>query len=243
MTTLLALLAIFVLVIVPFYMVYMPPRFVIRYFQRRWPDVLWEVDTKGRKFVALTIDDAPSEHTEQILGVLKGYDATATFFTIGGQVSGREEILADIVRSGNELGNHAMHDEPSRSLSDAELTSQIEEVRDKIRAAYKTAGRELPPQYFRPGSGFFSDRMRALVQKLGYKLVLGSIYPHDPQIQFSWINAQHILSMLRPGGIIVCHDRRPWTAPMLRRVLKQIQARGYRAVSVTELLKYQARNN
>ncbi|ORY66029.1 uncharacterized protein BCR38DRAFT_456685 [Pseudomassariella vexata] len=236
MMTLLTLLAIVLLIVIPFYIIYKPPRLLIRYFRHRWPDVLWEVDTR-QKIVGLTIDDAPSENTEQILGVLKAYDATATFFVIGGQVSGREEILADIVRSGNELGNHAMHDEPSRALSDDELTAQMENVRDKIRVAYHTAERELPAQYFRPGSGFFSDRMRRLIDKLGYRMVLGSIYPHDPQIPYAWLNARHILSMVRPGGIIICHDRRSWTAPMLRKVLKELKNRGYKVVSVSELLE------
>ncbi|KAI1631074.1 polysaccharide deacetylase [Biscogniauxia mediterranea] len=236
MTTLLCLLAILLVFVVPFYVIYKPPRMLIRYFARRWPDVLWEVET-DKKIVALTIDDAPSENTEEILGVLNGFGATATFFVIGGQVAGREEMLADIVRSGSELGNHAMHDEPSRALSDDELTLQIEKVRDKIRAAYETGERAMPPQYFRPGSGFFSDRMRRLVDKLGYRLVLGSIYPHDPQINWPSINARHILSMVRPGGIIVCHDRRGWTAPMLRKVLKQLRTDGYRVVSLTEMLK------
>lgn len=241
MTTLVALVVILLVLVVPFYVIYKPPRLLIRYFARRWPDVLWEVDVadpKHNKIVGLTIDDAPSEHTAEILSVLKAYDAHATFFTIGGQVSGREEILADVVRGGHELGNHAMHDEPSRALSDAELTSQIETVRDKIRAAYVEAGSSMPPpQYFRPGSGFFSDRMRRLVDRLGYRLVLGSIYPHDPQIPYPAVNARHILSMLRPGAIIICHDRRPWTPPMLRTVLKEMKARGYQVVSVTELLK------
>jgi peptidoglycan/xylan/chitin deacetylase (PgdA/CDA1 family) len=236
MTTLLALLAVLALLTIPFYVIYKPPRTLISYFARRWPDVLWEVRT-DKKVVALTIDDAPSEHTEEILGVLNGLGATATFFVIGGQVAGREEVLADIVRSGSELGNHAMHDEPSRSLGDDELTDQIERVRDKIHAAYATGERAMPPQYFRPGSGFFSDRMRRLVNKLGYRLVLGSVYPHDPQIHWSWLNGRHILSMVRPGAIIICHDRRSWTAPMLRTVLRQLKHDGYRIMSLTEMLK------
>ncbi|KAI2640662.1 hypothetical protein GGS26DRAFT_539272 [Hypomontagnella submonticulosa] len=241
MTTLLLALLILLFFITPFYIVYKPPRSLIRYFARRWPDVLWEVQT-DKKIVALTIDDAPSEHTEEILGVLNGHEATATFFVIGGQVPGREEVLADIVRSGSELGNHAMHDEPSRALSDEELTAQIEQVREHIRDAYAEANPgvdnpQMPPQYFRPGSGFFSDRMRALVDKLGYRLVLGSVYPHDPQISWSWLNAQHILSMVRPGAIIVCHDRRGWTVPMLRRVLKRLKKDGYRVVSLSEMLE------
>lgn len=244
MTTLVALLALALLLLVPFYVVYKPPRPLLRYFARRWPDVLWEVDAGAAstsphhpKLVALTIDDAPSEHTEGLLAVLKAHDATATFFVIGGQVAGREGLLADVVRAGNELGNHAMHDEPSRALPDDELAAQIEAVRDKIAAAYREARRQPPPQYFRPGSGFFSDRMRRLVDRLGYRIVLGSIYPHDPQIPYPWINAKHILSMLHPGGIIICHDRRSWTAPMLHVVLKEIKARGYQAVTVSELLR------
>lgn len=236
MTTLLALLAILALLIIPFYIVYKPPPGLIAYFARRWPDVLWEVHT-DKKVVALTIDDAPSGHTEEILEVLNSHQATATFFVIGGQVAGREDILADIVRSGSELGNHAMHDEPSRSLSDEELASQIETVRDKIRAAYRAGEASMPPQYFRPGSGFFSDRMRKLVKKLDYRIVLGSVYPHDPQIHWSWLNSRHILSMVRPGAIIVCHDRRSWTAPMLRRVLRRLKRDGYQVMSVTEMLR------
>ncbi|KAI1477016.1 carbohydrate esterase family 4 protein [Daldinia eschscholtzii] len=240
MTTLVSLLVILALLLLPFYVVYKPPRALIRYFSRRWPDVLWEVPT-DQKVVALTIDDAPSEHTQEILGVLNGHEATATFFVIGGQVPGREETLADIVRSGSELGNHAMHDEPSRALSDEELAAQIETVRERIRAAYATANGvehpNMPPQYFRPGSGFFSDRMRALVDKLGYRIVLGSVYPHDAQIGWAWLNARHVLSMVRPGAVIVCHDRRSWTAPMLRKVLKKLNKDGYRVVSLTEMLE------
>ncbi|KAI0016058.1 polysaccharide deacetylase [Xylariomycetidae sp. FL0641] len=241
MNTLLTLLLLVLLLVVPFYVVYKPPGALIGYFARRWPDVLWEVRGTDKKVVALTIDDAPSPHTDEILGVLNSFGASATFFVIGGQVAGREEVLADVVRSGSELGNHAMHDEPSRALPDDELALQIDMVRDKIRAAYDRVGdrhaRPLPPQYFRPGSGFFSDRMRRLLDKLGYRLVLGSVYPHDPQISFPWLNARHILSMVHPGAIIICHDRRSWTAPMLRTVLRQLTSDGYQVMSLTEMLK------
>jgi peptidoglycan/xylan/chitin deacetylase (PgdA/CDA1 family) len=43
--------------------------------------------------------------------------------------------------------------------------------------------------------------------------------------------------MLQPGGIIICHDRRSWTVPMLQKVLPEMRRRGYHVVTVTELLK------
>jgi peptidoglycan/xylan/chitin deacetylase (PgdA/CDA1 family) len=232
----LVLLAVMCALIIPFYILYKPPNFIIRYFHHRWPDVLWHVPTHS-KIIALTIDDGPSEYTDEIMQVLKANGATATFFIIGSQVAGREETLQNLIRNGNELGNHAMNDEPSRSLSDAVLVSQIESVREKLHNAYAAVDVEGPPNYFRPGSGFFSNRMRKNLRKLGYQLVLGSIYPHDPQIPFWRVNAWHILSMLRPGGIIICHDRRSWTVSMLQKVLPEMRRRGYRIVTVTELLK------
>lgn len=130
-----------------------------------------------------------------------------------------------------------MHDEASGSLSDDVLIEEIKSVEGMIDTAYDAVDVEIPPRYFRPGSGFFHDRMRKVVQRLGYRLVLGSVYPHDPQIPYAFLNARHVLSMIRPGGIIICHDRRKWTAPMLRRVLPAMRRRGYRVVTVSELLK------
>ena len=229
-------LSVMCILIAPFYFIYKPPPFLVRYFQRRWPDVLWRVSTSS-EVIALTIDDGPSEYTNEIMQILNSNDATATFFIIGSQVAGHEETLQDLIRNGNELGNHAMHDEPSRSLSDNTLADQIQSVEEILHKAYAAVDAEPPPKYFRPGSGFFSGRMRKMLARLGYRLILGSIYPHDPQIPFWRINASHILSMLRPGGIIICHDRRTWTAPMLRKVLPEIRRRGYRIITVTELLR------
>ncbi|PSR75535.1 putative polysaccharide deacetylase [Coniella lustricola] len=244
MATLFLLFSLLLLLVLPFYIIYRPPRPLIRSFQRRWPDVLWEVSippsANRQKYIALTIDDAPSEYTREILEILRDNDAHATLFVIGGQVDGREEVLREVVAAGNELGNHAMHDEAARGLDLDVLRDQMERVQTLINRAYAAAGvRTGAPAhpYFRPGSGLFSTEMRAMVSKLGYKLVLGSIYPHDPQVPYWWLNAWHILSMARDGGIIVCHDRRSWTIPMLKKVLPELKKRGYKIVTVTELLE------
>ena len=222
----------------PFYLIYKPPTLLILYLQHRWPTVLWRVSTSSRT-IALTIDDAPSQYTLEIMQILKANDARATFFVIGSQVHGDEEmgILKSLIRNGNELANHAMRDEPSRSLSDDQLASQMQSVETLLQRAYAAFPEQQLPKYFRPGSGFFTTRMLNLLSKLNYKLVLGSIYPHDAQIPYWRVNARHVLSMLRPGGIIICHDRRSWTVPMLRKVLPEMRRRGWRVVTVSELLR------
>lgn len=228
-------LLVLVLVILPVYVIYKPPTFVINGLQRRFPQVVFQVPTT-KKIVALTIDDAPSAYTEQILDILKAHGATATFFTIGGQAPGREQLLQDILSAGSELGNHAMHDEPSINLPSETLQSEIHQVDIFINNAYAAVGQNRKSHYFRPGSGIFSQRILDVAKDSGYQTILGSIYPHDPFISYPRINGWHILSMLRPGTVIICHDRRSWTPPMLARVIPEIKKRGYEIVTVTELL-------
>ncbi|CAP68000.1 uncharacterized protein PODANS_1_18690 [Podospora anserina S mat+] len=228
-------------VILPLYVVYYPPSSLIRYFSHRWTDVLFRIWLPpDKKIVALTIDDAPSDHTRGILSALSASGAHATFFVIGSQVPGREGILREIVRQGHELGNHGMHDEPARGLSTEELEREMREVQGMIDRAYRDEGKEPPREgrerYYRPGSGFFSDRIRGVVNRLGYRLVLGSIYPHDAQVGWAGVNGRHILGMLDPGGVIICHDRRSWTRPMLERVLPEMGRKGWEARTVTGLL-------
>ena len=255
MQTLTVLFVTILLFFLPLWYIYHPSPFVINCLTRHFPDVLFQVPLpQETKLIALTIDDAPSSHTFQILQTLREFDARATFFVIGGQVSGHEEQMRQLVAAGMELGNHAMHDAPSFELADEELAAQISDVRDMIRAAYKDGNRlRFPdmdeddgqgvgvvdplPLYFRPGSGFFNARMRTLVHKLGYKIVLGGIYPHDAQVSSWRLNSMHVLSLARPGAIIICHDRRSWTVPMLRKVLPELRRRGYKVVTVSELLQ------
>jgi peptidoglycan/xylan/chitin deacetylase (PgdA/CDA1 family) len=230
-----ALVALLITVVVPLYMIYKPPVFVINILQRRSPQVLFHVPT-SRNVVALTIDDAPSQYTRQILDILQENDASATFFAIGGQVAGREDALQAIVQSGSELGNHAMHDEPSINVPSDRLKDEIEEVDKMIERAYDSAGQNRIMHYFRPGSGIFSERVLEVAKDAGYRTILGSIYPHDPFIPYWRVNAWHILSSLRPGAVIICHDRRSWTVPMLKKVVPEIKRQGYQITTVTGLL-------
>lgn len=230
-----AIVAILALLVLPLYVIYKPPVFMINILQRRSPQVLFHVPT-ARKVVALTIDDGPSQYTSQILETLKDNDATATFFIIGGQVIGQENLLQDILKAGGELGNHAMHDEPSINLPSSTLKNEINQVDRMINRAYEIVGKSRPVKYFRPGSGIFSERVLDVAKDAGYRTILGSIYPHDPFIKYWQVNAWHILSSLRPGAVIICHDRRSWTVPMLQKVIPEIKRRGYEIVTVSGLL-------
>jgi len=132
---------------------------------------------------------------------------------------------------GHEIGNHAWRDEPSVSLPLSELERQIKEVESLLPPNSGSA------KYFRPGSGFFHKKMVDRVMGLGYRIVLGSIYPHDPQIHNPVRNSKHVLSMLRSGGIIIMHDRRSYSAEQLELILRGMAAKEWKAESLGRLFK------
>jgi len=195
------------------------------------PKVLYRVETQA-KAVALTIDDGPdAATTPEILRLLERHGAHATFFIITSWVPGHEELLRQMVAGGHELGNHMVRDEPSLKLPAAEFDRQLLE-------SHAVLSRFAPMRWFRPGSGRYDDRMLTALEAHGYRCALGSVYPFDPQIRWSWFSRRFILSNVRPGSVIILHDwgskgRR--TAKTLSVVLPELTKRGYRVVTLTEL--------
>ena len=64
------------------------------------------VNTQQR-VVALTFDDGPSEHTEEIVKILKAHSVPATFFLLGRNVEQLPALVRQIYEEGNEIGNHS----------------------------------------------------------------------------------------------------------------------------------------
>lgn len=195
-----------------------------------FPRVLFRADARERA-VALTVDDAPSAATAEILDVLARHDARATFFVIGGRTPGRGDVLRRIVREGHELGNHLMEDRPSWRLHPDELRLRIEAAGRRL-SAYDTV------RWLRPGGGWFDDDLLRVAREEGYRVALGSVYPLDAWLPWPGLLAAFVRRKVRPGDVVVLHDgpvRGPRTAEVLRRVLPALRARGYRVVTLSEL--------
>jgi peptidoglycan-N-acetylglucosamine deacetylase len=194
-----------------------------------------------KKLIALTIDDGPHpEVTPLILATLREYDVRATFFVVGDHVPGNEALLTQMVAEGHELGNHLLRIEPSINKTPAEFEAELVAT-DKLL-------RQFTPQvrWFRPGSGWYNQTMLNSLRQYGYTAVLGSIYPYDAQIIGSdFANdlatdfiVDYILRRAQPGRIIILHDgfaERLQVVEVLRRILPELQARGFHIVTVNEL--------
>lgn len=208
------------------------PDWIVSILAKRSPEVLYFVETK-EPVVALTIDDGPDPvATPKILDLLRQHDARATFFLITNRIPGNEEIVVRTTEESHELANHLTTDEPSILLPPSEFERQLLEAHHVLSCFSDV-------HWFRPGSGWYNAAMLSILRKHGYRCALGSVYPFDPQLPSSWFATHYILWNVRPGSIIVLHDhgaRGERTASALATILPELSGRGFRVVTLSELL-------
>lgn len=255
MKTLFIIFSTFFLVILIFKLVVScMPRYVLDVLGRR-TGILFRFNT-DKKLVALTIDDGPSPHTLEILDFLDQQNppVKATFFLIGQQVERYPDITREIIRRGHEIANHdfynrisAWSDENSLkigmnnthqllldSLQSAMQTESVEEVYQVIRQSNNHG-----IKWFRPGVGFVTKKILCLARKMGYQVVLGDAYFHDPSFPFSSIQSWYFKRRVQPGSIIILHDgsksRVQVTLETLRRIVPYFQKElGYKLCTLNE---------
>ena len=195
--------------------------------------VIYTIDT-DQKLIALTIDDGPhADITPLILDVLKKHQAKATFFLITNNIKKNEDVIQRLVDEGHEIGNHMLDDNRSVYLSESEFNQQIQEA-DKALKQYQP---EIA--WYRPGAGLYNQRVLDSASQLGYRTVLGSIYPYDASISEQsggkGFIEYFIKSNSHPGGIIILHDGRIRTVHVLDEVIPYLKADGYTFVTLSDL--------
>lgn len=224
-------LLISVLVIVAVVALWMAPRWLVPHLTARFPGCLYSVETTAPA-VALTIDDGPdSLTTPGLLQELRDHGAHATFFLISGNVARGDSTVSAMIEEGHEIGNHLTRDQSSISLAPAAFDSALV-------GAGRTLSRFGPVRWARPGGGRYDQRMIATMQRRGYQCALGSVYPYDAEIPSSRFSSTFVLAHVRPGAIIVLHDRGGRgrrTAAALHRLLPELRRRGLRVLTLSEL--------
>ena len=212
--------------------VWRQPRFAVEQMADRNPEIVFRVETT-RPLVALTIDDGPHPTiTARALDVLAAHGAHATFFLLGDHIPGNEALLERMRAEGHELGNHLVEDRPSILLPEEEFVRQLLVVDPWM-------DREARWRWLRPGSGWFSPGMVQLAADHGYRLCLGSIFPHDDRIHDAERLAATVLERVQAGDVIILHDgsdERAVLGATLDLVLAGLAERGLRAVTVSELV-------
>ena len=82
--------------------------------------------------IALTFDDGPSRYSEALLDGLKERKVQATFFLLGVNMEGNEEIVKRMEEEGHLLGNHTYHHVQLNKVSGREAASEILTTNNRI---------------------------------------------------------------------------------------------------------------
>jgi peptidoglycan/xylan/chitin deacetylase (PgdA/CDA1 family) len=184
-------------------------------------------------YIAMTFDDGPSAKlTPKLLDLLAAHHIKATFFLIGQNVAENPEIVAREAREGHEVANHSWSHPSLGKMSDDGVRGQLRKTDEAIRSA---AGHS--PTLMRPPYGSITPRQKKWInQELGYKIVLWDVDPLDWRRPGPNVVCNRIVKNTRAGSIILAHDIHPGTIEAMPCVLNQLEAKGFKFVTVSELI-------
>ncbi|MEA2570073.1 MAG: peptidoglycan-N-acetylglucosamine deacetylase [Acidobacteriota bacterium] len=178
----------------------------------------------GANEVWLTIDDGPTEDTTAILDALESRGAKATFFVKGTLVREHEELVREIVSRGHTVANHSDTHPAGRwwCLPPAGLATEIDGC-----AASLTAVVPGPQRWFRAPVGMKNPGVHPALARRGLRLIGWSVRSFDA-VRDEFDKVMHRIQRdTQPGGIIVMHQGREWSARTIAAAVDQLQARGY----------------
>ena len=182
------------------------------------------------KYVALTFDDGPwPETTERLLDGLAERDAKVTFFLIGEQIAGYEDIVRRMADEGHQVGNHTYtHMDLSRG-DPSERLREIAETDETLRALLGDG-----TYWLRPPWGFLAPRT---AETVGTPMVYWSLDTEDWRRLDADAVALDIIEHARDGDIILLHDPYPTSVEAALRAIDALTPQGYRFVTLEELFR------
>ncbi|GAA2880385.1 polysaccharide deacetylase family protein [Streptomyces mexicanus] len=207
------------------------------------------------KIVALTFDAdmtadeggraAAGEHFDNpaLISALRALKVPATVFMTGRWA----EQYPDQARS---IGRDPLFEVANHSYSHYAFTGDCYGLPtlsgDRVRAdverattAFRTAGVAHPVPYFRFPGGCYDDLARRAVGGLGLTAIQWDVISGDAFATDADAVVRQVLDGVRPGSVVVMHCTRsaaPTTERVVRAVVPELRAQGYRFLKVSEMI-------
>lgn len=191
--------------------------------------------------VALTFDDGPSVYTETVLGLLKQYNAKATFFITANNGMGPIEtepwgsLARRILAEGHQIAHHSW---THLDMSTLDSNSRQDEIVRAEEAFVEALGQF--PTYLRPPYGSCNADCLAQTRRLGYHVVNWDVDTDDWRYQDEIERSEsQFKSLMAASGshIVLAHDIHYNTSARLTRfMLELVKKKGLRPVTVGDCL-------
>ena len=187
------------------------------------------------KLIALTFDDGPNTTTtNQVLDILEEYDAKASFFLIGNNIT--EESAKSVKRAydmGCEIDNHSKSHSNMGGMSPEDIKAEVEFVDKKV---LEITGEHT--KFFRPP---FIDVSQTMYDAIDLPFICGIDCQDYMENVTAQQRADYILNGAKDGVIVLLHDAagNQNTVDALKIVMPQLVEQGYEFVTLTELFERQ----
>lgn len=198
-------------------------------------EIVPHVET-SEKAVALTFDDGPSEHTDEILRILDQAHVPATFFLIGSEIEKHPDEAKKIASAGHEIGNHSYQHARMIFKSPSFIRNEIEKTDQLIRdSGYQ--GEIL----FRPPNGKKLLYLPYYLQQNNRKTIMWDVEPESYSDIASSSDkiVQYTVDHVQPGSIILLHamyDSRQESLKSIAEIISRLQKQGYTFKTVSDLI-------
>ena len=181
------------------------------------------------KYIALTFDDGPSrKYTPILLDGLKERGVHATFFLMGKNIEGEEDIVKRMSEEGHLIGNHSYEHIQLTKAGAKAVCEAVEHTQEKIEAI---TGKR--PEYIRPPYGDWNEELE---EEIGMTPVLWSLDSLDWKLKDTGKIIHQVLKDVKDGDIILLHDIFPSSVEAALELIDILQKEGYVFVTADELL-------
>ncbi|MBT2583103.1 LysM peptidoglycan-binding domain-containing protein [Planococcus sp. ISL-109] len=196
--------------------------------------------TKGNttsKVVALTFDDgADGTNINKILDILKTNNVKATFFVTGTGINHHPSWIRNIANAGHQVGNHSYSHPDFTKISIAAMQSELA----KTETAYKNVTGKSTKPIFRAPFGAYNATVLKGVGDAGYThTIQWNIDTIDWRGLSSTVITDKVVNNIVPGSIVLMHTGAgaSGTPGALPGMISKLKAKGYKFVTISELLK------
>lgn len=187
------------------------------------------VETVYPKQVALTFDDGPHEvFTPMLLDGLKERGVKATFFLMGENIEGKEEIVKRMEEEGHLIGSHSYKHQQMTKQTEKIVLESIEKNSELIASITGEY-----PVYLRPPYGDWND---TLENDVDMTTVFWTVDSLDWKYQNADKTLKKILKDTEDGDIILMHDIFQTSVEAALKVIDTLEGEGYTFVTIDEML-------
>ena len=181
------------------------------------------------KLIAITFDDGPRRNTtERLLDGLQERGASATFFLIGKQIEGNEDLVRRMQAEGHQVGSHTWS---HVRLQGVNVQTILEETGRAQQLLTQILGEGS--YWLRPPYGLLDEQERAL---LDVPLIKWSVDPRDWESRDTAKVVEAVMGTVQENSIVLLHDIYPTSVEAAFQIIDMLTPQGYRFVTVEELL-------